>query len=223
MINSNKHRITGVRASLEVCKSVFLKQSLASIVVIRNLITMITDSHKRHIYLSILLMFVIQGVMASEYSRVHSANRGIAINDYGSVPVYKFTDSKGKVTYSTSASVDFIRAEKIAIISPPSSQQLNASKRRFEEMRIAVDEFDVARAERQVVREQNEIKRLQRIALINQAKLLVVTREFIYPASPYRLRKKHGDHYGIPTHLPSRRPRSTGLSLPPSSFPATFH
>ncbi len=184
---------------------------------------MITIHYKLPMYLSILLMFTIQAAMASEYSRVSSSNHGIVINGYDSVPVYKFTDSKGKVTYSTSASTDFIQVEEVAIIAPPSAQQLDASKRRFEEMKTAVDEFDVARAEREAIRENNEIKRLQRLALINQAKPPVVTREFIYPAYPYRLTRNHRGHHGIPTHQPSRSPRSTSLPLPPSSFPPTFH
>ena len=168
-------------------------------------------------------MLVIQGSVASEYSRVHSADRGITINGYESVPVYKFTDSKGRVTYSTSASTDFIQAEKMAITAPPSSQQLSVSKQRIDEMKTAVDKFDVRRAEREAIREQNELKRLQRLALINQAKSPVVTREYIYPAYPYRIKRKKGGHHGIPSHMPSKSPHRTGLSLPPSSFPATFH
>jgi len=79
----------------------------------------------------------------------------------------------------------------------------------------------VARAEREAIREQNEIKRLQRLALINQAKLPVITREYIYPSYPYRLRKKRGGYHGVPSYLPSRRSHRAGLSLPPSSFPTT--
>jgi len=173
--------------------------------------------------LFILLLYVSQGSVASEYSRAHSINHGIVINGYGSVPVYKFTDSKGKVTYSSSASTDFIQAEEVAIIAPPSLQQLDESKRRVDEIKTAVDKFDVARAEREAIRERDEIKRLQRLALTNQAKPPVVTREFIYPSYPYRFKRKLDDHHGNPAHLPPRRPHRKGLSLPPSSFPATFH
>jgi len=184
---------------------------------------MVSTTNKLNTILTVILMLVVQGSVASDYSRVHSTNRGIAINGSESVPVYKLTDSKGKVSYSTSASTDFIQVEKIAIAAPPSSQQLSASKQRIDEMKTAVDKFDVARAEREAIREQNELKRLQRLALINQAKPPVVTREFIYPAYPYRVKRKQRGHYGIPTHNPSKSPHRTGLSLPPSSFPATFH
>jgi len=180
---------------------------------------MISTSGKLNIMLSMLMLFLVNNVAASEYSRAHSANSGIVSNGYATVPVYKFIDSEGRVSYSTSSSTDFIQAEEITIITPPSSQQLEASNQRLEEMKAAVEQFDVARAEREAIREQNEIKRLQRLALINQARSPVVTREFIYPAYPYRPRKKRGGHHDIPRHIPL----GPGLPLPPSSFPVTLH
>jgi len=69
-----------------------------------------------------MLLVVFQGVVASEYSRAHLANHGIVVNGYGAIPVYKFIDSEGRVSYSTSASNDYIQAEEVTIISPPSSR-----------------------------------------------------------------------------------------------------
>ena len=182
-----------------------------------------TITRKLNLFLLVQIMLVAPISEASDSNRMFVQGRGIATNVSGLAPVYKFTDNKGKVTYSTSAPTDFIQAEQVTIIAPPSPQQLDEAKQRVDEMKIAVDEFDVARAEREAVRELYEIKRLQRLALINQAKPPVVTREFIYPAYPYRLRRNHGGHHGTPAHRPSRSPHSTSLSLPPSSFPATFH
>ena len=188
-----------------------------------NLIAMESISRKLSLFLLVQFMFVVHVSEASDSNRMSAQGRGIATNVSGLVPVYKFTDSKGKVTYSTSSPTDFIQAEQVTIIAPPSPQQLDEAKRRVDEMKTAVDEFDVARAEKEAIREQNNIKRLQRLALINQAKPSVVTREFIYPAYPYRLRRKQGSHHGMTAHRPSRSSHGTSLSLPPSSFPVTYH
>jgi hypothetical protein len=143
----------------------------------------------------------------------------------GQVPVYKFTDSKGHITYSASGLTDFTHVEKMTINAPPSQRQLDESKRRFVEMKMAAEKLNDAREQLDSIREQNELKRLQRLALINQARPLVVTREFIYPTYSYRFKRKHvhGGYQGRPAQLPSSHPHPRGLSLPSSSFPATFH
>jgi len=192
-----------------------IKCMLETIVYLRKLIGMVSIMRKLSLFLLAQLVFMAHVAEASDF--------GIVTN--GQVPVYKFIDSKGNITYSESGSANFVQIEKIAISAPPSQQQLEESKQRLVEMKMAVDEFNDARVERDAIREQNTLKRLQRLALINQAKPPVVTREFIYPAYPYRFKRKHGHsgHHGRPAYHPSNHSQRRNLSLPSSSFPGTFH
>ena len=85
------------------------------------------------------------------------------------------------------------------------------------------EELGEAREQREAIREEEEKKRLQRLALINQSKPQPIYQQNLYLSSPYRLWRTYrhgGQHYpGRPAQLPANSHRSTRMRLPSSSFP----
>jgi len=177
----------------------------------------------------VLPLMALAGVaLATDDTNYHSSSDEIPRNGYDDIPtpIFKFTDSNGKVSYSTSVLTsianDFVQFEEVMISLPPSQQRVDESNLRHDEMKLAADKLREERAQRDVKREQEELKRLQRLALINQSKPPVVYREYIYSTNPHRLRKHK--HRGVSAHHLANQPlRSRSrLPLPRSSFPAMF-
>ena len=87
-----------------------------------------------------------------------------------SAPVYKFTSSDGQITYSSSVPKDWVQIEKITITSPPSDQYAKDTRQRHDKLKISAEELAGARQQREAIREEEEKKRLEKLALINQSK-----------------------------------------------------
>ncbi len=148
-------------------------------------------------------------------------------------PVYKFTDSDGQVTYSSTAPKNWIRIEKIIITSPPSDQYAKDARQRHDKLKSSAEELAEARQQREAIREKEEKKRLEKLALINQSKPQQVYERNVYSdyPYPYPLWGRYGynnNHYPKhPVHLPTRGPggghRPAITPLPPSGFPPMFH
>jgi len=152
-------------------------------------------------------------------------------HDKTSAPVYKFTGSDGQITYSSSAPVDWVKIEKITITSPPSDQYAKDTRQRHDKLKSSAEELAKARLEREAIREEEEKKRLEKLALLNQSKPQQFYGRNVYNDDPYRFGSGYGYGYGYnnhhypqrPVHLPARGPggghRPSITPLPPSSFP----
>ncbi len=140
--------------------------------------------------------------------------------------VFKLTDSHGKITYTSSIPHKYIQIEKIAITTPPSDDYIEYSRQRHDKLKTAAVELSAAREKREAIREEKEIKRLQRLALINQSRPPISYQRNVYVRYPYRLGKSHlhGAHHQTkkPVHFSTNDHRSSRLTLPSSSFSPTF-
>jgi hypothetical protein len=123
------------------------------------------------------------------------------------VQVYKFTDNRGKVTYSTVTPHDFVMAEQVSLMEPPSIKHAQESKKINGVLKNAADELSEAREKREAQREEKENKRLERQALINRSKPPVIYQRGNYVAYPYlygRAKVHHKYKYPEqPVHLPA--------------------
>jgi len=174
--------------------------------------------------LTVLSVTVTATTFADEFIQSYSNS----FNQNKSLPyVFKVTNSNGKISYSCSKPDEFIQAEKIVIAAPPSDAYIEETRQRHDKLKTAAVELAEAREIREAIREEKELKRLQRLALINQSKPPVIYQRNVYSAYPYRLRKNHshgGHHQAIkPVHLPGYTPRSSRLPLPVSSFSPVFN
>ena len=169
--------------------------------------------------LTVLSVTALATAFADELFTAYSTS----FNQNKSLPqVFKVTDSNGKISYSCSEPDEFMQAEKIAIAPPPSNAYIEDTRQRHDKLKTAAVELAEAREKREAIREKKEIKRLQRLALIEQSKPAEIYQRNVYPAYPYRLRKNHphGGHHQAekPVHLPLNTHRSSRLPLPASSF-----
>ena len=140
-----------------------------------------------------------------------------------SAQIYKFTDNHGNITYSTSVTNDFVQAEKVPISPPPSSGYINDTLKRHETLKTSAEELGKAREAREELRDEEEKKHLERLALLNKARppqQTVVERNLFvtYPHRPLRPWPYSG--YNNPVHLPVSARQSPLMPLPPSSFPS---
>lgn len=175
-----------------------------------------------------VLMSVGNIAISHELSTSYSSN---FYHDKQSAPVYKFTSSDGQITYSSSAPKDWVQIEKITITSPPSDQYAKNTRQRHDKLKTTAEELAEARQQREALREEEEKKRLEKLALINQSKPQQVYGRNVYNDYPYPFWNGYGynnRHYPKhPVHLPAHTPggghRPAILPLPPSSFPPMFH
>ncbi len=151
-------------------------------------------------------------------------------HDKQSAPVYKFTGSDGQITYSSSAPGDWVKIEKITITAPPSDEYANDTRQRHDKLKMSAEELAEARQQREAIREEEEKKRLEKLALMNQSKPQQFYRRNVYNDYPYQFWNGYGynnHHYPKrPVHLPAHPSggghRPTITPLPPSSFPPMF-
>lgn len=177
------------------------------------------DNKLLQLILTVLSVTATATTFADEFITSYSNS----FNQNKSLPqVFKVTDNNGKVSYSCSEPDEFMQVEKIVIAPPPSDAYIEDTRQRHNKLKTAAVELGEAREKREAIREEKEIKRLQRLALINQSKPPVIYQRNVYSAYPYRLRKNHshGGHHQAkkPVHLPVYTPRSSRLPLPVSSF-----
>ncbi|PCI07276.1 MAG: hypothetical protein COB77_05045 [Gammaproteobacteria bacterium] len=169
------------------------------------------DKHKLKKIMFVILVLLVNTCFADASSKAYDV----------ATAVFKYTSADGKITYSDDYSRDFSQVEKIIIALPPSQQHVNDSKQRYDAVKLVVEGFSIARAERQLKREQKELKRLQRLALINQVKPSVVN-QYNYLTYPYRnVRKRPYQNKGM-TFNPVEK-RSSLLPLPSTSFASSYH
>jgi len=170
--------------------------------------------------LTALLMTVTNTAVSNEISKTYRSNHH---HSKPSAQIYKFTDSDGQITYSTAVPNDFIQVEKITIALPPPDNYAKDTRQRFDKLKITAEELGEAPEQREAIREKEEIKRLERLALINRSKPQPVYEKNLYVSYPYRLWKtyRHGGQHTPrrPAHLPANGHRSARTSLPSSSFP----
>lgn len=121
------------------------------------------------------------------------------------LPIFKFTNNKGKVTYSTSMPKDFIEAKEVPLAQPPLNKNIEETKKINKTLKAAADDLSQAREKREALREAQEIKRLEKLRLVNSSKPPVVYQQDRYVTYPYYRRAKgHQKHNGNkPVHLPA--------------------
>ncbi len=174
------------------------------------------------------LLQVFSVVLLSVATDIASANESLKTysTDFGrsneAVPVYKFIDASGKVTYSSLIERDFVEVEEIFITSPPPDEYAIETRLRSEKLKIVAEELGKAREKREKIREEKEKQRLERLALINQSRPRVYERDG-YAGYPYFFwgGVSHGGGYWphIPGHLPAVQPNSPSLSSSSSFLP----
>ena len=134
---------------------------------------------------------------------------------YGNSPeaVYKSVDESGKVTYSAVRPVSPRTIEKIAIEPGPVKESVEAALQRHRQISDAALELSKARQRRQAEREDEEKKRLERLALLNSAKPRIQQRTVYVSWNPlwhyYPYRTGHSGKH--PHHKPSQRAHRTGM------------
>ena len=183
------------------------------------------NNNLARLILTVTLITVANIATSNELSKTYSAN---IYRGKQPAQIYKFTGSDGQITYSSAAPNDFIQIEKIIITPPPSDRSAKDPRQRYDKLKITAEELGDAREQREAIREEEENKRLERLALINQARPpQPVYERNLYVSYPYRLWRtyRHGypRHPKQPVHLPARNPnkghRPSTMPLPPSSFP----
>ena len=134
-------------------------------------------------------------------------------------PVYKFT-------YSYSIPHDAVDAEEVDLVPGPSRSSVEDHLRQQERIAETAQALDEARRRREAAREEAEKKRLERLALLNQARRprsdyernIFIGRPWKpWWGRPGRHHRGHGQPY--PEPLPYRGHSPSHLPLPGSSFP----
>ena len=188
---------------------------------IRNLYPM--NGYKNNLARLILTVPLITVANIATSNELSSTYSGNFYHGKKSAQIYKFTGSDGQITYSSAAPNDFIQIEKIIITPPPSDKYAKDTRQRYDKLKITAEELGEAREQREAIREEEENKRLERLALINRSKPQPVYERNLYVSYPYRLWRtyRHGGQHtpGRPAHFPANGHRSARTSLPSSSFP----
>ena len=125
--------------------------------------------------------------------------------------VYKSVDGRGRVTYSSNWPKDTVGIEEIAIGTGPPGQYIEASRRRYEQISKAAQTLANAREKRQAEREEEEKKRLERLALQKSARPQVYERRVYVGWNPLWWSLPHSGRYHAP-HRHSSHPQRPGLS-----------
>ena len=207
-----------------MCLNNYKKTALASKINFLNIYSVSRKNNKLlRVVLAVLSVTATSTVFSDEFSKAYRT----FYNEKENFPqVFKLTDSNGKITYTSSIPHEYIQIEKIAIATPPSDDHIEYSRQRRDKLKTAAVELGAAREKREAKREEKEIKRLQRLALINQSRPPISYQRNVYVSYPYRLSKPHlhGAFHQTkkPVHLPDKTHRSSRLTLPSSSFSPTF-
>ena len=127
----------------------------------------------------------------------------------GLVPeaVYKSVDSTGKITYSARRSAEAVSSQKIRLEPPPSADAIHQNRQRYQKLSEGAVALEEARLKRQAEREDEERKRLERLALLRSARPQVIEKTVIVGFNPFWRRYPRGHHVQTPSaHSP--RPAS---------------
>ena len=161
-----------------------------------------------------LLLAVPVSVSGREVTTDNAISYGAPIShEKTPMQVFKITDNHGKITYASSLPDKHNLVEEIVIASPPSDEDVSESVIRSATLEAAAKTLGVARYKREAKREQEETKRLQRLALINNARLPTINQRNVFFGFPHRLKHHHASHSGY-----QPVPHTSNLPLPPSSF-----
>lgn len=157
-----------------------------------------------------------------DYSNTYASTFTHGLNS----PVYKFIDSSGKVTYSSSLPDDFVHAEEVSIDAAPDEALVEDTRQRHQRISESAQALSQARAQREHTRAELEKQQLERLALLQQAKPQRVYETTTIISRPYNpwLKRHRGSyhHHGQPVTLPSKGRGPDLMPLPPSSFPSMF-
>lgn len=160
--------------------------------------------------LRLALISVVPPLYASGYMASYSTEYG---SGYTPEAVYKSVDSAGKVTYSTSWPEDTVAIEEVAIKPGPSEEYAGATRERHEKISETALALTQAREKREADREQDERKRLEKLALKRSARPQVYERTVYVGWNPLWRPHPPVAHYGKHSHkYPSRPVRKPGLS-----------
>jgi hypothetical protein len=129
--------------------------------------------------------------------------------------VYKSVDSSGKVTYSSVRPRSAVAFEQIRLEPGPSAEYIDQTRQRHEKIMATARELAATRERREAEREEEEMKRLERLALqrsirpkVYERRVYVGWNPFWRPYPPVH----RGRKYPYPLSQPSHPLRNPGLS-----------
>ena len=125
---------------------------------------------------------------------------------YLSRSVYKSVDSSGKVTYSSARPHGSVVIEKIRIEAGPPDEYIAETRERHEKITEIANQLTEARERRKSEREEEEIRRLEHLALQQAAKPQVVERRVYVGWRPLWWSSPPLDHYRKYPHQYSPSP-----------------
>lgn len=162
--------------------------------------------------LGIILITVVQPLLASGYLLPYTTEYP---SGYAPKAIYKSVDSAGKVTYSTTWPKDTVTVKEIAIKPGPTTEYVDDTRQRHEKIKDAALQLMEAREKREANREQEQNKRLERLALQQSAQPKVYERPVYVGWNPlwWPHRVKSHRHHKYPSHPVQRPGLSRGLPL----------
>lgn len=123
--------------------------------------------------------------------------------------VYKSVDSNGKITYSARRSVDAVSSKKITLKQAPSTDTIDHRRQRYAKLSEGAAALAQARLKRQAEREAEEMKRLERLALLRSVRPQIIEKKVVVGWNPLWHRYPVGHHrppYGKHPPHPAGRP-----------------
>ncbi len=169
-----------------------------------------------------LLVLLVPAVLAAE----RSATWTTVFDTAAPLAVYKSTDSRGQVTYTSIRPQDSVVIEEVAILPQPSEMNMDSARARFEKIRDTAQVLQEAREQRQADREEAERRRLERLALQARARPQVYERRIYVSGYPLWWPYPPGRQYReVPHTFGSRlfhRQRLTDQAGRPYRHPATI-
>ena len=112
--------------------------------------------------------------------------------------VYKSVDGRGRVTYSRNRPEDTVMIEEITIEPGPPAEYIEDSRQRYGKLRKAAAELAEYREKRLAEREEEEKKRLERLALQRSARPQVYERRVYVGWNPLWWSYPHKVHHRVP-------------------------
>lgn len=137
---------------------------------------------------SVLLVTEASGASSYEISRTYSTSFNQAEQP---AQIYKFTDFNGRITYSTNIPDDASQVEEVSISTPPSGRYVKETRERADKLKVTADQLVEAREKREAIRAEEEKKRLEKLALLNQIKPPPVKERIVYVVNPHRFLHPH--------------------------------
>lgn len=171
--------------------------------------------------LGLLLISAVQMLFASGYVTSYTTDY---TSGYAPEVVYKSVDSAGKVTYSTSWPKDIVAIEEVAIKPDPSKENVEASRQRQAKIRETALSLTQARNKRDADREEEEKKRLEKLAMQRSARPQVYEKKVYIGWSPIwwprhvvahagKYPDKYPSHHAPKPYLSHGIPLRSGTSL----------